>query len=432
MIIRILTHIIICLFTVACTAQMEEPQVKMAEESNQATFITPDEACSIAVDSYNRFHGLSTDTPSRSIRSAKAHLYHASLSRSNQEALYVVEFDEGGFAVVNAFRNTQTDLLALVDEGTFDDTANSGLKYYMEYATERVISENANQANTYGAGSNIGIVPIQQDKFIRADSTLHLTYIKWSRNSPYNNDLPLINGTSEHYPLGSLATAIGSLAANYYYEMGRNDVESFREGGKKYSFDWDEILAAPSYGRLREEGKKGVCSFLSYAYMKVAEYPEYMEDGQFINHDIVPDALEDVINGTPWFRGAAIEFSHVSAESLSSEISMKGPQMMYGETDEETVGDVWLIEGVKTELWRKESPWIEGSDHSVNDGIVEYTKDYIYINWCLEGHSNGWFYYYSGLADYSNNDPQKPDYDPNIYGQSYTHHIIPVLNIRKK
>ncbi|MCM1522672.1 MAG: Spi family protease inhibitor [Muribaculaceae bacterium] len=426
------------LLMVGCSSNDEpQPTVLDLDSAVSSSILTPSEACSRAAEAYAQFHGQETQN-SRSAKTATATPYKSGLSRGEDPALYVVEFEEGGFAVVNAYRNALTKLYAVVEEGNFDDTNNSGLRYYMEYATERAQAENS--AIEAGSSRAVGVTPnpitpvyppitIESDRLIGSDSLKIHSRICWSRNTPFN----IAPGQSSPYNLGSLATAMASLAA-YYMDLKTDlGVETLRYGGTRYVFDWFEMLKYTSYSSLSTSGKSGVREFLHYMQTYIDnEFPEYMEDGQFLSHQIVPEALSAIMNETIWFNGCT-KYSRASISEIRKNLNDHGPQMMYGETVEKTIGDVWLIRGVKINEYEKEIRNYQDPITGEYTGVIyqQYEMTYVYFDWCLEGRSNGWFSY-DGRMDFCNNLSGLPGYDPSVNADNYDRNIICLLDISSK
>ena len=95
---------------------------------------------------------------------------------------------------------------------------------------------------------------------------------------------------------------------------------------------------------------------------------------------------------------------------------------MYGEQADESVGDVWLIQGARIDTYQMESPSIDGTA----PGAI-YDMEYLYFNWCLGGRSNGWYFYNGVWHEYYNNDESTGKDDPNVIGECYTKNILMAL-----
>ena len=418
-----------CLLMAACSSQPDEPQMaELPETDGQSDYLTPTEACEIASDAFdNFFKGTADATPSsRSARSAYAHFYQSdALSRSQSPSLYVVDFEEGGFAVVNAHRNASTQIYAVVEKGQFDDSDNPGLKYYMAYAEERAAADYVKRANS---SRGIGVLPpleIKKDKLINSDVCLRKGRSEWDRRAPYNNKCAFMPNSTERYPVSTLAVSLGSLVADIKYRNGNLKTESFRDG-KVYTFHWDEMLEFSTIDYLTEVGQEDICTLLDYFNSFDTSYLN--EKGDFISHELVPEAIQNIIGLSHWFTTPTIFKHGTTIEDIYNNILAIGTaQLMYAEEADKTVGDVWLVEGAKIDTYQRDSPSIDGSV----PGEI-YDMPYLYFNWCLGGRSNGWYYYSTVWIEYYNNDESTGKDDPNIIGECYTKNILSILDVEFK
>lgn len=410
-----------CLLMAACSSHLDEPQMaELPETDGQSDYLTPAEACEIASDAFdNFFKGTADATPSsRSARSAYAHFYQSdALSRSQSPSLYVVDFEEGGFAVVNAYRNASTRIYAVVEEGQFDDSDNPGLKYYMAFTEERAAAEYAKRANSIIGG---GIVPIKKDKLINRRDTLIKTRSEWNRNAPYNSRCAFMPNSTERYPVSTLAMSLATLVADQRWRNREFKVESFRDGRIYYSFDWTEMLEFSTIDYLTDTGQNDICKFLEY--YNTFDYRQD-EKGDFISHDVVPDVVSDVMEYSHWLSKPRIYKHGAPIDTVFERLANdKIPQVMYGEQADESVGDVWLIQGARIDTYQMESPSIDGTA----PGAI-YEMEYLYFNWCLGGRSNGWYFYNGVWHEYYNNDESTGKDDPNVIGECYTKNILMAL-----
>lgn len=417
---KLFFSLIMGILMIACSSQFDEPKMTTPSEyGGQSVYLTPTEACEIASTAFENFNNDGCAKPySRSARNAYAHLYESSVfSRSQTPSLYVVDFEEGGFVVVNAHREASTQIYAVVEDGQFDDSDNPGLKYYMEYAEERAASDHKKRLG------NIEILPpieIKKDKLINRRDTLITPVTKWHRNAPYNTKCALMPNSSERYPVGTIAMSLATLIADQ--KSRRKDLreESFRDGRVYYSFNWAEMLEFTTIDHLSKTGRDDVCELLEY--FNTFDYRQDIK-GDFINHDVVPDGLATIMEYSHWLSKPYIFKNGTSVKVVMDTLCIRNtPQVIYGEEEDKSVGDVWLIQGARIDTYQKVSPSIDGSE----PGPI-YEQEYLYFNWCLGGRSNGWYFYNVVWHDYYNNDDDTGNSDPDIVGESYTKNILMAL-----
>lgn len=116
----------------SCTSEDPTPFGKSVSQDVPASrFISPDEACEIASQSMK---DMGFSSASRSGSEATAYLYNPSgLSRgeASDSLFYVVNFDEGGFALVLAERDATVNPIAISETGTFEDNDNPVAQDYI-------------------------------------------------------------------------------------------------------------------------------------------------------------------------------------------------------------------------------------------------------------------------------------------------------------
>lgn len=361
-------------------------------------------------------------------------MYHnESLSRNQNPSLYVVDFEEGGYVVVNAYRNAETEVFAVVNDGQFDDSDNSGLRYYMNFASERAAaSVPASRANgPIGIGGGNGSEIIKGDKVIEDKEWLMSMYTSWSRYEPYNKLCNLMPNSTERYPLGTFATVLGSMVSYHKYINDYMDDETFKDG-KRYTLHWFDMLSGRKYESVNEVGKNDICILLNYLNNLD---DEYLSEGKFTSHTNAESQLRALVGESQWFTSPKLYLNYVSPSDIYINLLTNGPQMMYGETENETIGDVWMIQGAKYITYEKENPNLQDpitGEQDPTGSRERYTVSYLYLNWCLGGRGNGWFFYNGVWYDYYNNQYDSPDYDPNYPTDNYMYNVIPVMDIKYK
>lgn len=381
-------HLLIALCAVltmglySCSSQ-EEP-LQPVNEQDETTFytdhITPEEACRKAAKAMN--HHFGKDLPqSRAMSGATARLYNG--SRSGESNLYVVEYDEGGFAVVNANRDAAIDVFAVVPEGTFDTTENSGLEFYMNYADERAggIPMRPEPLDT------VSKVPSRELVEHKISARCEIPY-KWKRGAPYNYQFrkrqssnPLILNSA---PM-SIAMVVGYEASSIEFENGNEYL--LIDGNWINLKEVSKTIAICSEDQnLLNEGEMDLQWFLSTISKHGDSYGEIVSYENF-------EAKFHSKYGYLFDEKNIYKFHpNVSYEELSNEFKAERPVIMYGQTGKDSTSDkdVWIIEQSKLLHYVYNLYAKDDYGNPKGPDTHEY-EDWVYVNWALGGNGNGWY-----------------------------------------
>lgn len=267
------------LLIVACQS-VDEPINENVEPIHADEFvasrtISPERACDIAKQAMKDFE---FKVPSRSSMTCSAHfLNNRKASRGENtidSTFYIVNFDEGGFAVVAADKDDPHGIYMIGENGTFEDSQNPSSEFYLNYLAQNVIPRDSLK----WPGKDLPFNPtpfegnwdeeyIDEDgNWVRAKHTISIyanyTETFWHQYYPYNYYCPKMtsteidmtknNGTydlyKEHYTTGVLPTALAVVCA----------YNKFPKNYKGWDLLWDDITSDHYVRSIDDSGAMGL------------------------------------------------------------------------------------------------------------------------------------------------------------------------------
>lgn len=234
---RLFIALLIALFLWNCTNEepvMSTVQSTETSEMSSGRYLSAKEACELAVKAFKDFQ---MEPSSRSTRTAFATLYRPAASRAIEDTIfYVVNFTEGGFAVVVADRNVEVPIIAISDKGLFsEEMGNESFKEYMNYAAisfPPIYWRDTVYSQVDSIDLQIDTVTTYNDRFL---PTL------WGQWWPYNKYCPTFN--NQHAPTGCAAVAMGQIFAFHRRPQYING----------YYLDWNAMLLAQKIDFLADD-----------------------------------------------------------------------------------------------------------------------------------------------------------------------------------
>ncbi len=375
------------------------------------------EAVQFAIDKYNSFYS----TPSRStgIDASRADTYvmpiESTPSRNASTTdLYIINFDEGGFAVVSKDKEDDR-LFAVSDEGSLDVTSNVMARDYLKTIV------------TYSPDGDGGVVPIKPvdpeefeyaiwedpnsgEKFyvvpvdVTTETDLDVKTL-WSQNSPFNNECPVHAESGKRFPAGCLPIAIAQTCA--YHQKANVPIE----------MDWSSMLKSPYGFALSNAAQVNLADFIFvihlYATLKDSSQPTYKakkdKNGQWDLSTTMQCSMGVSVLKELGYSNAKL-VSSVSFDELNTNLQYFGPVIMAGTDSSSNSAHAWMITAYKkvTKGYRLVPV---GEKVTPNNGYYHVTDtNYYKFNWGWGGSGNG---YYMTLSGVLNSGPSKFDKDFN-------------------
>lgn len=360
------TLLMIC--AISCTSFNDAPDFPSVK--NKSTrYISSKEAYDIAVSGY---HDFGFDKNSRSNRPASVYPYDTSVNQgrgSEQDSsFYIVNFIDGGFAVVAAQRNNPNPIFGIAEKGKFSADDNPNLQYYMELGKEYYAN--------FPTGPWRPWQEIDSAFTFEPDSTV--TYInryvptKWGQWSSYNFYCPLKDKGIGKKPAGCIPVAMGQIMAFHRFPT------TIEYNDELIPLYWDEMLYCNNIEDLENISSIGV------------------NDIQLLLHacGILSDVkYEDEVSFTTMRKGSfalnkigfyAQFYKRPTIEQCITSLRDYGPFIMSGKNPEDSIGHAWVTDALKkVELSFR---W------SFENGQEPYRIDYYFdMNWGAKGVGDGFF-----------------------------------------
>ena len=352
---------------------------------SQSRYLSAQEAVKKAAKAYSAFFD---SAKSRSTRSGVAKIYHSpaqSREVGTDSVFYVVNFSEGGFAVVPADRNDPTDAYAIGENGYFDDSENPAVQDYMTALQGMANTIRHDSIKTivgtidpslflpegwylYYRDNSYAIEPVNETE------TFEKTVMtKWGQYYPYNIYCPLdldINGNYVYCPTGCIAVTIAQLGG--YYKIPENSIDG-------YGLDWAEITRKPDALLLYPNYQQQIAHLMRQAGIRAKlTYSANETEG----------ALND-------FLLALKNLGYPDAKLTTNLNMVKNHLKNYGPCAigalERTRGNnhVWVIDGVKVRTTGQYLHPIKDIETRIPFDITMNT--YIRCNWGWCGENDGYF-----------------------------------------
>lgn len=353
--------------SLAGCSTFEEPAMEGKSQKQDSRFISGAEACQIATKAFVDFR---MEPVSRSSRTAFASLYRPSdRSRSISDTLfYIVNFTEGGFAVVSADRYAKDRIIGISDKGHFEEEGNECLKEYMDYA----IWNYPIWRDSMKPHSRDSTLTIPVDTVI----TYHDRFLPtlWAQGYPYNKYCPVLSNGS-HAAVGCVAVAMGQVLA---YHRRPEKING-------YVMKWSEMLTSQQIYSVSATGEDCIAHLLSECG-KLVNMNYGTSSGAYTSD--VPEALKKL-----GFMNAEY---HQDLSRCIESLKSEGPVQMRGP------GHSWVTDGAKILVMK--SPFFSDTT----------TENYLHMNWGWGGSSDGYFLV-------------KPEYNENnVLGYNYLSYITGV------
>lgn len=315
---------------------------------------------------------------SRSSENAEIIKWYSNSSQSDLMA-YIVNYEKGGFVLVNPDENANFPIFAISDEGQYMVGYNEDADNYIY----QLYSLAGNDSTSMGGGPK---PPIPNDSVLQSQAVvlenyeyLHKTQA-WHQNSPFNRFC--INRNNQLCVVGCVPLAIGELCA--FYE--------FPEYVENQELDWININRSDRLEEMNESALFQIALLLRAA----GEYSNTLY-GSYETTTTLEGALE------AWRALGYTNVRQISTNERLTDFVKEGPLQAFGKSATHTVGHCWVIDGCKY-YYRKHEGEIDEEGNKIPD--YEESNFYYHFNWGWGGYSNGYFltgdspYYYTMVDDF--------------------------------
>lgn len=370
---------LIAIVAMTACSSTDEP-ARQAEADNpsvSAKYLTEDEAVKVAQSALVEFGFIKS---SRTYSSAEVSLFENESSRTTNSdtTYYVVNFSNGGFAIVSAYKNANTPVLAISGNGRFSKEKNPASVEYL--------------STLASAGIGIGGVrpwPVQPDTIVNIEdmyfekentTTVDINQFvptKWDQGNPYNKFCPLVGDPARKAWVGCVAVAVGQILAKHRAPTSING----------HDLNWDKMLAGPSANDLTDEGVDYVARLLrEVGILCNMNYGVNGSGSNYYNAWLALKEMGFTESKTSNNKDAALE-----SLKLHGPVYMKAHDLSNG-------GHAWVMDGyqeVET-VWYAVYP---KSNRRIKDSS-SITK-YAHMNWGWGGYGDGYYVFKDQLQDNS-------------------------------
>lgn len=312
---------------------------------------------------------------------------------------YVVNFNEGGYAVVPA-DGRATDVYALSDEGSFDPDAHNGVRLFMDMAENYLqyeisisdsirpsgfdLSDDGFEKNPVGTddprlyaivefGGQLCHKVVKETK----SEPFYLLDTQWGQGNPYNAEC--LNDEGGEVSAGCVPVALGQIMAYHKQPQSYNG----------HTYYWDEM---PKNRKMYDESNEEAYS-VAYLINDLGKTLsiKYSDNKSGVSSNKCPGALEK-------FGYTCNGLKNYDVSSVIGSLNLHLPVYMSGSEENSSVGHAWVADGYY--YIHSDYTYYTVTDLEVI-GRTSKTDYYIHMNWGWYGlddnRSSG--YYYSKVFD---------------------------------
>ena len=387
-------------------------------------FVPIDDALNEMYSLLGAINSKTRSIASKSVKSVEV-LGRESLSTSTrssdlipEQALYIVNFNEGGFALLAA-DNRYDPVLAITNEGKFSlsdfnktstTTKTQGLTLEDLYCAEDdeyyigsddpvdVISQFVQDyLSITDEGEELIIDPSQiitsyeYSDWIEYGSVPALLSTKWKQGYPFNSLCPTKDGTP--LPAGCVAIAVMQIVA-YHQTPPTTDYDSQTISGitkpHETSSSWAELIAG-----LDDDNKYSTAAFIArHIGHKCNTNYNFCWTGQSFS---TPRRAKNAFEAAPLNYTNAYKYNSYNETKILEQLNASNPVFVAGISGN-VDGHAWVIDGYIQRRQEKTAYYLDGSSGVVNTHAK--TQKLVHCNWGWGGDCDG--YYISGLFDLTN------------------------------
>lgn len=338
----------------------EEPNY-VEGHAHSTRYITPEDACMLASEAIVSF---GFDVKSRSARPCNVRLYsnsfYPSRLKESDSTFYIVDYVEGGFAIIAAEKGVSNPIYAITDSGSFDVSSNLELQLYIETMaswTKPVLPYDSIKGDI--AAIRFDSVMTHCERYVPVD---------WNQNYPYNQFCPFLKDGSNALT-GCAAVAMGQVMA---FHRLPDKIDS-------YTLQWDSMLVSRRIFELGEEGKNDI----SYLLAKCGELTNSNYDDEYgtaTKPNAIPAGFAQFgYENSIWVEGIAKTISSLKDD---------GPVLMVGYKNVPIRnGHIWVVDAEKTVKNYRCLVYDDGRE----DRAWLSTDFYFHMNWGHGGRGNAFY-----------------------------------------
>lgn len=380
----LLILLVLSLFLTSCENEIGFTAQNSSRESFQ---ITPQEAAKIASCSVMSYSTRSKSVETQNVLPISFSVIDSITQDGKLPFMYVVNYKQGGYALVPADKRVQTPVLALIDKGYFDIKAAKKDSSFLFFA-RRVANYIRKEITTYqdeNGFDSVGISSIEKYKNV-VDT---LTKTLWTDGAPFNNYCK-VSGTKKQAKAGCAAIATGQIFAYYKYPAKYNNHE----------YSWDEILHEEKQPTSLI-GKTAVAYLISD--IGRLDKTTYGVSSSTTNVANVKNALNTMGYNYTYEQNPSSSVIYIN-------MLRSHPVLISATEKSKKTGHMWVIDGYADGVY-----YVEYYNFNTGESArKEKTLSLVHCNWGWGGQGNG--YYLFNVFDMVYSDPHKTraTYNSNI------------------
>lgn len=377
--------LVLSLFLTSC-----ENEIGFTEQnSSRGSFqITPQEAAQIASCSAISYSTRSKNVEAENVLSISFSEVDSTAQEANQPLMYVVNYKQGGYALVPADKRVSTPILALIDNGQFNDKVKKN--FLSQFIAKDIENYIRNEIAVYQDSQNqdYRITYTSIKEYQNVVDTLIKT--QWTEGAPFNNYCQ-VSGTKKRAKAGCAAIATGQIFAYYKYPAKYNG----------HDYLWNEILSGEKQPTT-EKGKTAVAYLISD--IGRLDKTIYGVSSSATNVTNVKNALNTMGYNYTYEQNPLSFVIYVN-------VLRSHPVLISATEENKKIGHIWVIDGYADGIRYKQY-----EDYNTGE-IVKTEKEVlplVHCNWGWGGQGNG--YYLFNVFDMQYKDPHKTraTYNSNI------------------
>lgn len=383
------------LFLLPLTAcQQAETDGKMLlQQHEEAIFLTPDQAVDIANDIAEVLDGVNSRTEGRIARNGGVRIVGGRPSRSDETFMYVVEYDdEKGFALISSNPASATPVLAVIDEGTFEQAVNAGnpgFDAFLSTTSNRIKKDSLTIGNPY-------IPPFQkpdEEKYVK-NRLYDERVAPRTANTRWGADAPL-GSLCPNYVAGCVPVAI-AMAMAYCEAPSSITYTCPGLGAGTETLNWRIIKVHKS---AEECGQLCANSGADRILAKLCREIGFRANSIYREDRVTSTPTGNILSTAKNLLGNSrvsdwrdYEFRSV-CNSLDNGIALMNGDDIIGQAGHAWIADGYISYVIQTQHYtrRSDMAYIDPDDGWVLQSTHNQPYKYIHMNWGWHGAGNGYF-----------------------------------------
>lgn len=303
------------------------------------------------------------------------------IQKNGNPMLHVVNYDDGGWAIIAGNEREENQILAMSDVGHFDpdNITNSNVAFWFAMQLEQmeaVVFEDDLKANLNDNGDvSVNSIPTFDDEYVWVRLPLepivtttlqsevgHLLTTKWGQDYPWNYRCPYFPESGLTAPTGCVAVAVAQLLYYYHFHLGvpsglyHSIVPTFALNGDYYTSSVTRSDYQANSNRWEEMAKtyRSRCASTDYVGDLMIDVGEranmkYYQDRSSSNNTKARNAFLSY--------GLSCSLDNYSSSKVISSLNQNKPVYVSAcridPATNGTPGHAWVIDGYK--FFRKET-----------------------------------------------------------------------------